>query len=110
MTDILVEENPIHIDDTDMEAIIEGLRESGFSTEVTEQSTLLKTAWWVLVLVWIGGDLSHLAFDTPLELLAKRVRKHYKERGKAPPARIDLVDEADHQIASLTIAEEDPPD
>ena len=50
-----------------------------------------------------------MAFDKTLEDLAKKLRKHYKDRDKAPPARIDLVDESDNPIASLEIEEDDPP-
>jgi len=71
MAEILVQENAIHIDDADMAAILESLSENGLSAEAVKQSTWLKAAWWVLVLVWVGGDLSHMAFDKTLEDLAK---------------------------------------
>lgn len=109
MAEILVQENAIHIDNADMAAILESLSENGLSAEAVKQSTWLKAAWWVLVLVWVGGDLSHMAFDKTLEDLAKKLRQHYKDRDKAPPARIDLVDESDNPIASLEIEEDDPP-
>jgi len=109
MAEILVQENAIHIDDADMATILESLSENGLSAEAVKQSTWLKAARWVLVLVWIGGDLSHMAFDKTLEDLAKKHRQHYKDRDKAPPARIDLVDESDNPIASLEIEEDDPP-
>jgi hypothetical protein len=109
MAEILVQENAVHIDDTDMAAILESLFENGLSAEAVKQSTWPKAAWWVLVLVWVGGDLSHMTFDKTLEDVAKKLRKHYKDRDKAPPARIDLVDESDNPIASLEIEEDDPP-
>jgi hypothetical protein len=107
MTDILVEENSVHIDEADMTAILDGLREAGYSGEPAEQSTILKAAWWVIVLHWVGGDLPHLAFDSTLTLLAQRVWKHYKDQGKTPPTRIDLVDVNDNPIASQEISDVD---
>jgi hypothetical protein len=96
----LVERNLVHMDDADTAAILAALAELDVEAEVTEQTLLLKTAWWVLALHWIGDDLPHLGFDSLLTLLGQRVWKHYRERKLEGPARIDVYGEDDEIIAS----------
>jgi inactivated superfamily I helicase len=96
----LVERNLVHMDDADTVAILAALEELGVVAESTEQTMLLKTAWWVLTLHWLGDDLPHLGFDSLLTLLGQRVWKHYRERKLEGPARIDVYDSDDEIIAS----------
>ena len=107
MTDILVEKNPSHIDEVQMTAILNDLRDLGYPSEAMEQSTILKAAWWVLVIHWVGGDLLHFGFDSTLTVLGQRVWKRYREQGKTGPKRIDVVDVDDNTIASHEIEYDD---
>jgi hypothetical protein len=99
----LVEENRAHMDDADEVLILSVLQELGVEAEATEQTTLLKAQWWVLTLHWIGDDLPHLGFDSLLTLLGQRVWKHYSERGKKGPSRIDVYGADNEIIASHEI-------
>jgi hypothetical protein len=96
----LVERNRVHMDEADTAAILAALEELGVVAQATEQTMLLKTAWWILTLHWIGDDLPHLGFDSLLTLLGQRVRKHYRERKLEGPARIDVYGAGDEIIAS----------
>jgi hypothetical protein len=69
---------------------------------------LLKAAWWVLTLHWVGDDLPHLGFDSLLTLLGQRVWRHYRDRGKVGPLRIEIRDADDEIIASHDIEEKEP--
>ena len=103
MTDILVEKNPSHINEAEMAAIINDLLDLGYHSESTEQSNILKAAWWVLVIHWVGEDLPHLGFDSTLTVLGRRIWKRYRGRGQIGPKRIDVVDADDFTIASHEI-------
>ena len=86
--------------------ILAALEEAGVKAEATEQTTLLKAAWWVLVLHWVGDDLPHLGFDSMLTLLGQRVWKDYREYGKSPPARIDVYDSEDDVVGTIEIQDD----
>jgi hypothetical protein len=79
MADTLVEQNPVRIDDEDMDAILAAPRELERDPESTEQQAVLKAAWWVLVLHWLSDDAGHFAFDSFLNVLGHRVWKHYRD-------------------------------
>jgi hypothetical protein len=98
------------MDDADTGTILSALEELGVEAESTEQTTLLKAQWWVLTLHWIGDDLPHLGFDSMLTLLGQRVFRHYRERGKTGPSRIDTYNANDEIIASHVIEDEEPGD
>lgn len=102
-----VEQNRVHMDDADTAAILTALEELGVAAESTEQTTLLKTQWWVLTLHWIGDDLPHLGFDSLLTLLGQRVRRHYRNHGKFGPSRIDVYDGDDEIVATHDIEDEE---
>jgi hypothetical protein len=61
MVDTLVERNPIRFDGSDMDAILVALRDLDRDPEPTDQETLVKAAWWVLVLHWLSDDATHFA-------------------------------------------------
>jgi hypothetical protein len=106
----LVEQNRVHMDDADTTMVLAALEELGVEAEVTEQTTDLKAAWWVLTLDWIGDDLPHLGFDSLLTLLGQRVWRHYRNLGKTGPSRIDAYSADDEIIASHDIEDEEPDD
>ncbi|HXY43075.1 MAG TPA: hypothetical protein VEH29_02710 [Acidimicrobiales bacterium] len=110
MADVQVEENPVHIDNEDMAAIIDAIGELGKEAEPTGQKTLLKAAWWVLVLHWLEDDTTHFAFDTFLTILGTKVLRHYRKTKKDPPARIDVVDGDHNTLASKELDETDEDD
>lgn len=91
------------MDDADTAAVLAALKELGVDARATEQTMLLKTAWWVLTLRWVGDDLPHLGFDSLLTLLGQRVWRHYRDQGKAGPSRIDVYGADDEIIATLDI-------
>ena len=103
----LVEQNRVHMDDTDTAAIVTALDDLGVNAKATEQTTILKAQWWVLSLHWIGDDLPHLGFDSLLTLLGQRVWRHYRELGKEGPSRIDVVGEDDEIMHSHEIEDEE---
>lgn len=105
MPDTLVERNSIWIDDGDMDAILAALRELDRDPEPTGQEGLLKAAWWVLVLHWLSDDASHFGFDSFLTLLGHKVWKHFRERDRDPPRRIDVLDANGNNVASQEITE-----
>jgi hypothetical protein len=106
----LVEQNHVHMDDADTAVVLAALEELGVQAEATEQTTVLKAAWWVLTLHWIGDDLPHLGFDSLLTLLGQRVWRHYRDLGKMGPSRIDIYNSEDEIITSHDIEDEAPDD
>jgi hypothetical protein len=105
--EVFVEENFAHMDAADTAAVVAALNELGVEAQATEQTTLLKAQWWVLILHWVGDDLPHLGFDSLLTLLGQRVCRHYRIRGTPGPARVDILDANDDVIASLEIEGDD---
>ena len=103
MTDLLVEMNHAHIDEVEMASILNDFRELGLQGDATEQSTLLKATWWVLVLHWVGSDVPHLAFDSILTVVAQRSWWRFRSRGEDGPKRIDVIDASDQVIISIEI-------
>jgi hypothetical protein len=106
----LVEQNRVHMDDTNTAVVLAALAELNVEAEATEQTTLLKAQWWVLTLHWIGDDLPHLGFDSLLTLLGQRVWRHYRNLGKTGPSRIDNYNANDEIIAFYDIEDEEPDD
>lgn len=106
----VVEQNRVHMDDADTVAIVTALGDLGVNAKATDQTTILKTQWWVLTLHWIGDDLPHLGFDSLLTLLGQRVWRHYRELGREGPSRIDVVGEDDEIIDSHKIEDDEPGD
>ncbi len=98
------------MDDADTAMVLAALEELGVQAEATEQTTVLKAAWWVLTLHWIGDDLPHLGFDSLLTLMGQRAWRHYREIGKTGPSRIDIYDEHDAIIFSREIEDKEPDD
>lgn len=105
MPDTFVERNPVHVDDADMDFILASIRSLGRDPEPMDQKRSLKAAWWVLILHWLTDDGEHFAFDTFLTVVGTTVWKHFRERGKDPPARIDVVDIAGKPLASHAVEE-----
>lgn len=107
---VLIEQNRVHMDDSDTAMVKAALEELGVAAEATEQTTLLKAQWWVLTLHWIGDDLPHLGFDSLLTLLGQRVWRHYRKINKAGPSRIDAIGTDNEIITSHDIKDEEPDD
>lgn len=47
---VLIEQNRVHVDDSDTAMVKAALEELGVAAEATEQTTLLKAQWWALTL------------------------------------------------------------
>lgn len=105
MADTLVERNPIRFDEEDMDAILAALRDLDRDPQPTDQEALFKAAWWVLVLHWLSDDATHFAFDSFLTVLGHKVWKHFRDREKDPPKRIDVLDAKGNTLASQEVEE-----
>jgi hypothetical protein len=103
MTTVLVEENPSHIDDESMRDLLRELRELGHEAESTEQTTVLKAAWWVLVVQVSVGLPGAVAAGVQIASWAAR---WFKSRGQDPPRRVDLYGPDGEFLKSVPVPDE----
>jgi hypothetical protein len=90
MTEILVEENFVHIDGTDMNVLLTMLAALDLEAEPTAPRHISEARSWVLALHWLDpGRLSDtVAVALPTVLV--EIRAYFTARGKQPPARLDV--------------------
>src|SRR5665213_1672749 len=91
MSKVQIEATALKIDDEDMVALITIFAEQGIEAEPVEQQTLLKGAWWVLALHVAGQNVEAYVESIPLQIIGARVVKHFRDRNRQPPRRIDLT-------------------
>lgn len=85
---VWIERNGWRMDRQDLQFVIDTLAEQGWKVEPV-RSQGADTAW-VLVFHWLEGDLPHFAFDSSLTLAVARIAKHFRDRGKPAPERVDV--------------------
>ena len=73
-----IQEDPAHIDSEDMDALVEALARAGTEAEPTEQREVLKAAWWVLVLYWIGAEQATVGFISQLKTVGSWIGRQYR--------------------------------
>ncbi|QMU78618.1 hypothetical protein GXW83_25845 [Streptacidiphilus sp. PB12-B1b] len=90
MTEVLIEENFVHIDGTDMNVILDLLDRLGLEAEPTAPRHISERRHWSLSLHWLTeGQLpDRVAAVLPGVLV--EVRRHFADTGKVPPDRIAL--------------------
>jgi hypothetical protein len=91
MPKVLIEENDLKIDEEDMTALVSIFAEHGVDALPVEQETTLKSAWWVLLVHVAEQNVTAYVESIPLQIIGAKVVKHFKNRNRQPPRRIDLT-------------------
>ncbi|MFD7901333.1 MULTISPECIES: hypothetical protein [unclassified Kitasatospora] len=90
MDAILVEEDFVHIDGTDMNAILELLGRLGLDAEPTAPRGGGRGRQWELTMHWqTHGPISE-ATENGLRDTAGRIREHFVAAGKRAPSKVVL--------------------
>lgn len=113
MADVLINENNLRIDDEDIRAVARAVQDLGYSAEVDPSQRIAAgqaSEWWVLYLRWAGDETLHTAFGALLNELARRVARHFRSRGKVPPAQIHLYGPDGRILTSVDVPNDDPGD
>ena len=88
MTEVLIEENFVHIDGDDMNAILTIVDRLVLEAEPTAPRHVSEHRTWVLSLHWLrAGPVAEPVAGALPGLLAE-IRQYYRTAGKVPPARL----------------------
>ncbi|MEY9967877.1 hypothetical protein ABIA33_005957 [Streptacidiphilus sp. MAP12-16] len=88
MTEVLIEENFVHIDGTDMNVILNLLDRLGLEAEPTAPRHVSERHSWVLALHWLREGQISEAVEAALPGVFAEIRQHFVAGGKVPPAQI----------------------
>ena len=88
MTEVLIEENFVHIDGTDMNVILDILDRLGLEAEPTAPRHVSERHTWVLALHWLTERPMPDAVAAALPGVLTRIRQRFTGTGKVPPARL----------------------
>ncbi|MEZ0067811.1 hypothetical protein ABIA32_003827 [Streptacidiphilus sp. MAP12-20] len=104
MTEVLIEENFVHIDGTDMNVILTMLDGLNLEAEPTAPRHVSEARSWVIALHWLGsGPITHeVAVALPGVLV--EIRDYFVARGKLPPTRIAVYGPDEQLLRSIEAA------
>ena len=88
MTEVLIEENFVHIDGGDMNVVLTIIDRLGLEAEPTAPRHVSERHTWVLSLHWLmAGELPE-GVSAALPGVLAEIRQYYGGAGKVPPARL----------------------
>jgi len=88
MTEVLIEENFVHIDGNDMNEILTIVDRLGLEAEPTAPRHVSERHRWVLALHWLlAGPVAQTVAAALPELLAE-ICRYYVAAGKLPPTQL----------------------
>ena len=90
MTEVLIEENFVHIDGGDMGVILAIVDRLGLDAEPTAPRHVSERRSWVLSLHWLGAGNVTGAVAAALPGVLTEICDHYRAAGKVPPARLSV--------------------
>jgi hypothetical protein len=90
MTDLLVEENFVHIDTIDMDVIIALLSAAALKAGPTVARRVSEPRAWILVMHWSGVGPVPTAVGEALAGVFARVHRYFTAWGKVAPARMTV--------------------
>lgn len=88
MTEVLIEENFVHIDGSDMNVILNLFDGLGLEAEPTAPRHISESRRWVLALHWLQAGPLSAALDAELPAVFDEIRAHFVAQGKAPPTML----------------------
>jgi hypothetical protein len=88
MTEVLIEENFVHIDGNDMNVILTIIDRLGLEAEPTAPRHVSERHTWVLSLHWLTAGPVPDRVAAALPGLLAEIGGHYRTEGKVPPARL----------------------
>ena len=88
MTEVLIEENFVHIDGDDMSTVLAIVDRLGLDAEPTAPRHVSERRRWVLSLHWLAsGDLPE-PVEAALPGVLAEICGYFQAEGKVPPARL----------------------
>jgi hypothetical protein len=90
MTEVLIEENFVHIDGTDMNVILNLLDRLGVEAEPTAPRHLSEHHSWTIALHWLMEGSIPDGIGAALPGVLSQIRRHFADAGKTLPERIAL--------------------
>ncbi|QMU72052.1 hypothetical protein [Streptacidiphilus sp. P02-A3a] len=90
MTEVLIEENFVHIDGNDMSVVLAIVDRLGLDAEPTAPRHVSERRKWVLSLHWLAaGEIPDEVVAALPGVLAE-ICGHYRALAKVPPARLSV--------------------
>ena len=90
MTEVLIEENFVHIDGEDMNVVLTVFDRLGLDAQPTAPRHVSERHRWVLSLHWLTRGQVSDPVDAALPGALAEIRRYYTEAGKVPPARLSV--------------------
>ena len=85
-----MEGDPRRIDPEDMAAIVAALEKVAVAAEPTAPERAEGGADWTLSLRWLQQGPVSADTEAVLPTVLTEIRRHYTDRGRTPPARLEL--------------------
>lgn len=90
MTEVLIEENFVHIDGNDMSVVLAIVDRLGLDAEPTAPRHVSERHSWVLSLHWLAAGDPPAAVAAALPGVLAEICGHFRAVGKVPPARLSV--------------------
>ena len=101
MTEVLIEENFVHIDGGDMNVILAIVDRLGLEAEPTAPRHVSEHRSWVLSLHWLMAGPVSPPVAAALPSVLAEIRQYYQAAGKVPPARLTVYGLDGRTLSSL---------